>query len=63
MKLRNVSEAEKKQLREKARKEFPGDEMMQEIHYFQWLRHRQMEGFSQQERIKFYRRGKRPTRV
>ena len=63
MKLKDVTEAEKERLREKARKEFPGDEMMQELHYFRWLRHRQMEGFSQEERIEFYRRVRKPARV
>ena len=35
--MRGLTEAEKEQFLEEVRKEFPGDEMMQEIHYSRLL--------------------------
>jgi len=63
MKLRKVTEAEKARMREKVRKEFPRDEMMQELHYIRLLHQAQTEGFPTQELIRFYRRARKSTRV
>lgn len=49
--MRKLTDAEKKQIWEEVRREFPDDEMMQQIHYVRLLHYRQTEGFSSQERI------------
>ncbi len=52
--MKQLTDIEKEKLWEEVRKEFPDDEMMQQIHYVRLLHHRQTEGFSSQERIKFF---------
>lgn len=52
--MRELTEAEKKELWKEVRKEFPDDEMMQEIHYVRLLHHHQTKGLSPQERIRFF---------
>lgn len=54
--MMQLTETEKKQIWEEVRREFPDDEMMQEIHYVRLLHFRQMEGLSSQERIRFFAR-------
>jgi len=49
-----LSKKEKKRFREKARREFPGDEMMQELHYIRLVHHHQTKGFSVREKVRFY---------
>lgn len=63
MKLRKVTDAEKARMWEKVRGEFPGDAMMQELHFVRLLHQRQTEGFSSRELIQFYARAKKATRV
>jgi hypothetical protein len=63
MKLRKVTDAEKARMWEKVREEFPGDAMMQELHFVRLLHQRQTEGFSSRELIQFYARAKKATRV
>ncbi len=56
--MKQLTDIEKEKLWEEVRKEFPDDEMMQQIHYVRLLHHRQTEGLSSQERIKFFERYK-----
>ena len=63
VKLRKVTKAEKARMWEKVRKEFPGDEMMQELHFVRLLHQRQTDGFSTRQLIQFYARAKKATRV
>ncbi|MCK4814587.1 hypothetical protein KA005_02360 [bacterium] len=50
-----MTESEKERLREDARREFPDDEMMQEIHYVRLLHHHVKEKLSRKESIQFYK--------
>ncbi len=52
--MRELTEAEKEQLWEEVRQEFPDDEMMQQIHYVRLLHHHQTKGLSPQECIRFF---------
>ncbi len=51
-------EAERQAIWEEVRKEFPDDEMMQELHYVRRLHRLQTKGLSIAERIAFYQVGK-----
>jgi hypothetical protein len=51
-----LTDEEKKQFWEEVRKEFPDDEMMQEIHYVRLLHYYQTKGMSSQERVQFFNR-------
>lgn len=52
-----LSEAEQQAIWEEVRKEFPDDEMMQELHYVRRLHQLQTKGLSVAERIAFYQAG------
>lgn len=52
--MRQLTETEKEQLWEEVRREFPDDEMMQQIHYVRLLHYSQIGGFSVRERIRFF---------
>ncbi|MBM4047065.1 MAG: hypothetical protein FJ279_18335 [Planctomycetes bacterium] len=52
--MKRLTDAEQERLWEEVRKDFPGDEMMQEIHYVRLLHRRQTEGLSSRERIRFF---------
>ncbi|HUT55785.1 MAG TPA: hypothetical protein VM658_20510 [bacterium] len=54
--MNEPSEALKKKLWKEVRKEFPGDEMMQEIHFVRLLHYHQTKGMTAEERIRFYNR-------
>jgi len=49
-----LTEAEQQAIWEEVRKEFPDDELMQELHYVRRLHQLQTEGLSVAERIAFY---------
>jgi len=49
-----LTDEEKKQLWEEVRKEFPDDEMMQQIHYVRLLHYYRVRGMSSQERVRFF---------
>ena len=48
------TDEEKKRLWDEVKKEFPDDEMMQQIHYIRLLHYYQTQEMSSQERVKFY---------
>jgi hypothetical protein len=50
----NLTEAEKEQLLGEVRKEFPDDEMMQEIHYSRLLHYFQTTDLPPHERVKLF---------
>ena len=52
--MRDLTAAEKEGLWSEVRKEFPDDEMMQEIHYVRLLYHYQTRGLSRREFIRFF---------
>ena len=52
--MKDLTETEKRQLAEEVRKEFPDDEVMQQVHYVRLLHHAQTKGLSSEERIRFY---------
>ncbi len=52
--MKQLTDIEKEKLWEEIRKDFPDDEMMQQVHYVRLLHHRQTEGLSSVERIKFF---------
>ena len=60
---RQLSEQQKKQMWEQVRAEFPGDEVMQEVHYVRLLHHYQTQGMNPAARLRFYGAPKRKTRV
>jgi hypothetical protein len=50
----HLSEAEHQAIWQEVRKEFPDDEMMQELHYVRRLHQLQTKGLAVAERIAFY---------
>lgn len=61
--MRELTEAEKEELWEEVRKEFPDDEMMQEVHYVRLLHYHQTRGFSPREIIQFFENSEKKTRA
>ena len=57
--MRVLTDAEKNEILEEVRKEFPDDVVMQQVHYVRLLHFRQMEGMTPSERLRFYQRPKR----
>ncbi len=53
---RIISEKERESLWAEVRKEFPGDHVMQEVHFVRLLHAIQLAHFSREERIEFYNR-------
>ncbi len=51
---KELTQAQKNLLWDEVRKEFPGDEMMQEVHYVRLLHYHQSRELPAQERIDFY---------
>ncbi|NQT17685.1 MAG: hypothetical protein HQ582_33325 [Planctomycetes bacterium] len=52
--MRNLTEAEKQELAEEARREFPDDDVMRQVHYVRLLHQAQTRGLSSQERVRFF---------
>ena len=57
-----ITERQKARIRTQVRKEFPGDEMMQEIHYIRGIHYLQTKDLSPAEQIRFYQRYKKRKR-
>ena len=53
-----LTNAERERIREEVRKEFPNDEMMQEIHFVQQVHFFETKGLSPVEQIQYYRRSR-----
>ena len=52
--MRELSANERKKLWEEVRKEFPDDEMMQQIHYVRLIHHCQTKDLSPQKVVQFF---------
>ena len=52
--MRELTQAEKENIREDVRKEFPNDEMMQEIHFIRQVHYLQTKDSSMEERLRFF---------
>ena len=52
--MRKVTQAEQNNIWEDVRKEFPNDEMMQEIHFIRQVHYLQTKDSSMEERIRFF---------
>jgi hypothetical protein len=51
--MMTLSETQREHLWDEVRAEFPGDELMQEIHFVQYKLQLQMEGMSDEEQIRY----------
>jgi len=51
---RELTEAERKALWAEVQAEFPGDEMMQEVHFVRALRAAQLRDFTCEERVEYF---------
>lgn len=58
-----VSPSEKDKIWEEVRKEFPNDEMMQELHFIRQVHYQQTKDMSLDERLRFYGGERRKTSV
>lgn len=58
---RIVTEVEKEQIRREVEAEFPGDPMMQELHYVRQLRYSELQELSPAERARQYVKTGEPT--
>lgn len=54
IKLPELTKAQEARIWREVRKEFPGDEMMQEIHFHRYQRYLQMKDMSEEEQIQYY---------
>lgn len=61
--MREITEAEKRAIWEGVKKEFPDDEMMQEIHYVRRIHHLYTEDLSLADRIAFYQEAEQGVSV
>ena len=52
--VKKLTEEEKKRFWEEVQKEFPDDEVMQEVHYVRLMHHYPMKNLSRKERFRFY---------
>ncbi len=52
--MKELTETEKAKIWEDVRNEFPGDEMMQQIHFVRQLHYFQTQDLSVEERIRFF---------
>jgi hypothetical protein len=53
-KLPELTKAQEARIWREVRKEFPGDAMMQEIHFIQYKMHLQMKGMSIEEQVRYF---------
>lgn len=58
-----VTSSEKEKIWEEVRKEFPNDEMMQELHFIRQMHNQQAKEMSLDERLRFYGGERRKTSV
>ena len=58
-----VTLSEKDKIWEEVRKEFPNDEMMQELHFIRQVHYQQTKDMSLDERLRFYGGERRKTSV
>ena len=61
--MKELSEKLKRQLFEEAKKDFPDDEMMQEIHYIRLIHYHQIQDLSSHERIDFFENAEKEVYV
>ena len=52
--MKELTEREEQELWEEVQKEFPDDEMMQEIHFIRLVHYHQTKGLSPEEYIRFF---------
>ena len=58
-----ITPTEKDKIWEEVRKEFPDDEMMQELHFIRQVHYQQTKDMSLDERLRFYSGERRKTSV
>lgn len=58
-----VTPSEKDKIWEEVRKEFPNDEMMQELHFIRQVHYQRTKDMSLDERLRFYGGERRKTSV
>lgn len=58
-----ITPTEKDKIWEEVRKEFPNDEMMQELHFIRQVHYQQTKDMSLDERLRFYGDQRRKTSV
>lgn len=58
-----ITPSEKDKIWEEVRKEFPNDEMMQELHFIRQVHYQQTKDMSLDERLRFYGGERRKTSV
>lgn len=58
-----ITHSEKDKIWEEVRKEFPNDEMMQELHFIRQVHYQQTKDMSLDERLRFYGGERRKTPV
>jgi len=61
MPRRKITEKEKKYIREKVEREFPGCKSLQDIHYYRYIKEREWQTMSPDEIVKDIKRGARET--
>ena len=61
--MRKVTQAERKKIWKDVRKEFPNDEMMQEIHFIRQVHYLQTKDLSMKERLRFFESSMQKTSV
>lgn len=61
--MRKVTQVEQEKIWEDVRKEFPNDEMMQEIHFIRQVHYLQTKDSSIEERLCFFERSIQKTSV
>lgn len=61
--MRELTHVEKEKIREDVRKEFPNDEMMQEIHFIRQVHYFQTKDSSLEERLRFFEGSNQKTSV
>lgn len=61
--MRKVTQAERDKIWEDVRKEFPNDEMMQEIHFIRQVHYLPTKDLSMEERLRFFESSIQKTSV